>query len=389
MEQDLEERRALLLEAYNDTFCDTLERVRFDLEAVIRRLAEELARNLDSLLGCRLIVESRVKSHESFAEKIKRKGYLDTWDISDDIDSNQDLIRTALPDLIGLRLNCMFLHQEKEVYEGLKSVDLDLQLDFSASTKMRNGKDIYKVTGSYEWTDRQRYNFELQIKSYINNLWGEVEHAVKYKNRCYSVDEQLTRSVTDQTITVLEATDGQLQKLFKHSYDEDGLVKGLFCLYTKDDVATTCGTDILAEHYNRFFTLMLSEEYVKIRRYVSCALAGEAYEPSIITTDDCGESTLELANQLSTRYFDHCIDTLYHIASKLNNYKRGRQDFLIHLASVRLEETRDEFADDESTESDLFNDGKTHDETDVEAQIKYFDHLFEDYLLRGSSNGEA
>lgn len=388
MSGNLEEREKLLLEAYDEAFCETLEQVRVALEIEIRRLAEQIAAKLDSLLGCHLIVEARVKSRDSFTEKLKRKGYLDSWEVANDKESNQELIRKNLPDLIGLRLNCMFLQQERAIYEALRTADCDLRLDFSTPTKMRNGRDVYKVTGSYEWPDdKLRYNFELQIKSYINNLWGEVEHKVRYKSSRYSIDEQLKESVTKQTITVLEATDSQLQKLYEHAYDENDLVKGLFYLFTKDAAAKACQTNILAEHYERFFTLMFNSESSKIRQFVSSKLADQQYAACAYKTSNTNKTAIELAYQIALRYNNYCLETLYQIASNLNTYDENLSGFLVHLATVRLDETADDF-DDEGLGNDAFSEGETPSQTTVDAQLKYLDGVFEYYLL-GRPDGTA
>ncbi|MBU5250387.1 hypothetical protein KQI46_00245 [Lysinibacillus capsici] len=70
-------------------------------------------------------LESRVKSVESFCEKIKRKNYINTWEVPEDKNLIGEFIAKNLPDLIGFRINCFFYDDEELIYKKLKNYYVD------------------------------------------------------------------------------------------------------------------------------------------------------------------------------------------------------------------------------------------------------------------------
>ncbi|MTM40079.1 (p)ppGpp synthetase, partial [Turicibacter sanguinis] len=140
-----------------------------------------------------LNITSRVKSHDSLKEKILRQGYYKKYN---------DPIRLIyhLSDLIGVRIECRFEQDEREIYKILRkhfnirneegyyyndmNPNVKLSLDGRQPQKQKNGFKIYRIDGIITDTNTD-LPFELQIKSLVNTFWGEIEHKIIYKNYSY------------------------------------------------------------------------------------------------------------------------------------------------------------------------------------------------------------
>lgn len=181
----IEEKEKYLLETFEDLIIDKeLNWAKTQIEEQIKAFIKYLQKNLSPNQRIFENPESRIKSYDSFSEKIYRKGYIQSWQITDDKDKNKELIMRQLPDLIGFRITCFFLDAEPSIYRLLKEYNdcgkFDkITLDFNENCMQKNGHTIYKVTGKYN----NKYCFELQIKSIMHNVWGEVEHKTIYKSR--------------------------------------------------------------------------------------------------------------------------------------------------------------------------------------------------------------
>ena len=144
-----------------------------------------------------LNVNYRIKSIESLKEKILRHNLYVKYKTPENLLNN-------LSDLIGFRIECRFVEDEKKIYEdilelfdtaegdGYYSNPLNsailLKLDTEQPQKQKNGFEIYKIDGKYK-KDEVEINFELQIKSLVNVFWGEIDHKVLYKNFNYMLTE--------------------------------------------------------------------------------------------------------------------------------------------------------------------------------------------------------
>jgi len=99
----------LLTNAYkDDEFQKSLNNIRFEIEKEINKFIVTMKEDLNPTLRVFDNVESRIKSFDSFLEKIRRKEYINVWPITPNKESNIDLISTRLDDLIGYRINCFF-----------------------------------------------------------------------------------------------------------------------------------------------------------------------------------------------------------------------------------------------------------------------------------------
>lgn len=188
---------------------------------------EDMFLGYDNVLN----ITSRVKSSMSLKEKILRHDFYLKY-------KSPETLLENLSDLIGVRIECRFIEDEKDVYNKLlelfnlsqeqekgyyyneKKPNVLLKLDGDQPQLQKNGFDIYKVDGKYINGDNA-INFELQIQSLVNVFWGEVEHKVLYKNYKYLLTEDLFKDVMYSLRENLNMIDGQLMILYNHLRDMD------------------------------------------------------------------------------------------------------------------------------------------------------------------------
>lgn len=102
-------------------------------------------------------------------------------------------------DIVGIKILTDLNEDCKKVLTILKSnehflntqhITLDKN-DLSAQpTTMKNGLEIYKIKGKYN----EDCSFELQIKSKILSAWGDMEHAIFYKDYFISPVRESTKA---------------------------------------------------------------------------------------------------------------------------------------------------------------------------------------------------
>ncbi len=102
-------------------------------------------------------------------------------------------------DIIGIKIltdlneDCkkvLTILKDNEDYLNEQQIILNKK-DLSAQpTIMKNGLEIYKINGKYTGT----YSFELQIKSKIVSAWGDMEHAIFYKDYFISPVRESTQA---------------------------------------------------------------------------------------------------------------------------------------------------------------------------------------------------
>ncbi|MCZ4245467.1 hypothetical protein [Pedobacter punctiformis] len=145
-------------------------------------------------------IKTRIKAPSSFYEKLIRKevgvklvNQLDLLSKTEDVidEKKGDIINAIqkLDDIIGLRIVTELKQDCQSVHNLLiNSVDVFLTNDIKFENltvqqpdKMRNGLEIYRLKGRFQGI----YGFELQIKSKINETWGDLDHTLFYKD--YSI----------------------------------------------------------------------------------------------------------------------------------------------------------------------------------------------------------
>lgn len=211
---------------YIDRAVARLEQDRTAFTQAATRIAAylESALEADEVVG----VTDRIKTPSSLREKIIRNDLYKQC-AADELIYN-------MSDVIGVRVECRFLGDEKTVYERLKSLfdrdagdgyfcsadqpNLALQLSSPQPERQKNGLEIYRIDG-YVTLEGVRYNYELQIKSLVNSFWSEIEHKIIYKNKRLMMIDNF---VTDLMMTIqkeLVNIDSQLNMIYNRCMTHD------------------------------------------------------------------------------------------------------------------------------------------------------------------------
>lgn len=309
-------------------------------DAIVSRLTDAME-SLSNDYGepRRVIVEHRVKSSASLREKMKRKGYASKGGL-DGSASQADIVNWLLctvPDLIGIRLNCLFIEDEEALLSDLLSLRCESLSFEDDSTKTKTTQHrVCKLNGKYRADDNE-YRFEVQVKSYIDNLWGEVDHKRFYKSKGYVLQRPLMEETMRQARNILEATDKQLKAIYHSDVSEDDLLKGLFFEKSKDAVSRACGEHLLGVHYESFYDLLVSSRRDNLYELITNYVREEAHSPEQYQGMAGVDSVIALRNLtariISERYVGYNLEMLYHIASELFSYSSERE-FQLHLAEL-------------------------------------------------------
>lgn len=235
-------------------------------------------------------IASRIKSVESFSEKIPRNNYIAKWNIVDSFndDDYKRVIRENLDDLIGFRINCYFKSKENSAYDAvihfLEEEGVIITDNGKDSTgeikKQKNGHIIYKIACEFTASNRKNYKFELQIKSLVHTLWGEVDHEIAYKAQLYDYDYETKNNLLDHVFKTLESSDAQLKKIADFTYTENDLVESLFFFQTKKEIVTELNGKNPVTTYRKFFKTF-KKQINEIKKFVSYKLInpnGTEYE---------------------------------------------------------------------------------------------------------------
>lgn len=187
--------------------------------SIVSKIQEVLAINKDCILG----FQSRIKSKESLREKIVRNRYYVHYD-------NAQSIIDSLSDVIGCRIECRFLQDEKilvdqlyktftqkhgDFYSREEDDTIFLNLADQQPQKQKNGLSIYRFDGYYV-LGKERIRFELQIKSLVNSFWGSIEHRLVYKNNNYLETDAFMSDILLSIHASLNVLDKQLSIVQDH-----------------------------------------------------------------------------------------------------------------------------------------------------------------------------
>lgn len=207
-------------------FADEVKDILVERKEQLNKAAEDIEGVFNEILILNNLsqnnVSSRVKGEGSLKEKILRNNYFKKYDSPQSVIDN-------LSDLIGVRIECRFIQDEKKIYKILKKhftkVDSDgfyynglnpklkLELGGKQPQEQKNGFKIYRIDGLYV-TEYFKVNFELQIKSLVNVFWSEIEHKVIYKNNNYMVWNDFFKELMGSIKKNLALIDNQLQTVY-------------------------------------------------------------------------------------------------------------------------------------------------------------------------------
>ena len=171
-------------------------------------------------------VRTRIKNEASFREKlIRNKFYANYSSAKEALD--------AMPDIIGVTMQCRFIRNEAELYKYLfylfeerdnkyickADPHIYLDLRMPQPQLQRNGFTIYRIDGYYLLGD-EKVNFELQIKSLVHAFWSEIEHEVVYKNPDFLIYDQYNINMLKAIRDNLDIVDRQLELMYQEISNE-------------------------------------------------------------------------------------------------------------------------------------------------------------------------
>lgn len=335
-------RHEKLMEAFHDKgFYDELKKVCKQIKNVIENLLGTLDR-FDSRIDNVFSIQARVKGETNFEEKLYRKNYIREWAVTDNIEENKALIRKELTDLIGVRVNCYFVENEEKLYRFFENHAKELDgftFNFKENKKQKNNHIIYKFSGIYQET----YRFEIQIKSIVHNVWGEVDHKVIYKNPVYDSFIDKKKEISDSLYNVLFASDSQLCSIFRMQETEEQLIRSLYFCYTNDEVMGPCKTHVLAGHYENYFRSF--EDISDIKQYVICKMSNQVYTKTDARKVD-REKYEELKAEVERVFPQFYLECLFYIDSCMHiheDFDSFVYYFLDSIAGNFFKDDDDEF----------------------------------------------
>ncbi|WP_085876170.1 GTP pyrophosphokinase [Peptoniphilus vaginalis] len=177
-------------------------------------------------------ITTRMKTQESLREKLIRRNFFMRF--PDPVSGFK-----YIQDLVGIRIECRFIKDEEDLYKKIikdftiksdrgyyrsnKNRKVRLKLDDPQPQTLANGFKMFKLDGEYD-TGSYIYCFELQIKSFVNVFWGEIDHKLLYKNYNYIVTEGFFREIMNSINDNLKMIDKQLMILYDHVKKQDASV---------------------------------------------------------------------------------------------------------------------------------------------------------------------
>lgn len=201
----------MIKEQHQDTYLKVQSRINNTLNTLFKQQ--------EMVVG----IHSRIKSQESFREKIIRNRLYVEFDSAQEIVDN-------LHDLIGFCIECRFIDDEFRVlmllrdYFSLRNEDdgyycceHDHRLFFDCDSHQpkiqKNGFAIYRIDGYYIENDI-KVGIELQIKALVHSFWGDIEHKLVYKNTNYYVYDDFMKDLLASIKGYLTITDRQLNIIY-------------------------------------------------------------------------------------------------------------------------------------------------------------------------------
>lgn len=373
---ELSENKKKWIEAFSEEgYVEQIKNLRNIIEKELSKFVENYKVNNPYVMMFESM-ESRIKSKDSFSEKLDRKGYLGEWRLSDDMLSNQKYIMDNLPDLIGYRISCYFVDDEKKIYDALLMYKFsNIIFDPSTNIKQDNGHTIYKVDGKYKDKDCSCC-FEVQIKALVHNVWGEIEHKTIYKRRNYDFNISERKAITESTYDILFATDKQLNSLHSMGFDKDKLIKGIYFEYTKEDIAKSFETRILGKIYNVFFDVFYQSFKKEIAEFAALSILSKKTTKVKVVYEAEKKYIDMLSAKIENTFSKYDINVLFSI-SKILFELDDINHFYALLISVLVPKKDDEFGD----ESDFYEED-TNIEDSVSDDIKNILVMLKEFGLK-------
>ena len=145
------------------------------------KLAKELKKSIEELLlGANIDyydVDYRIKSFQSFKEKIERKNYKNPFE--------------KIFDICGIRIICFYLSDIEKINEIIRN-EFNIKEDLDKSKELdvdkfgyRSHHFVAKIDESWTITPQFRaldgLFFEVQIRTILMHSWATIDHKLQYK----------------------------------------------------------------------------------------------------------------------------------------------------------------------------------------------------------------
>lgn len=173
---------------------------------------------IERLLDCDEIPAPKVSA------RIKdRQGCLDKFDryYRDDLERNGDEyeISDYVDDIVGIRVTCLYADNVNFVVQALESAfDVKKKKDKISEIEQDHSRFGYKGVhldvcfddarcSLPEYSQFSEFQFEIQVRTTVQDAWSEVDHKLKYKNE---IPEDLKRRVV-RLAALFELADQEFQ----------------------------------------------------------------------------------------------------------------------------------------------------------------------------------
>lgn len=169
----------------------------YSAEKSFRNLIHLLLSNTDSFITPKIV--SRIKDRNECIEKFNLKYRKEVEKSKKNYE-----IRDFITDLIGIRIICHYESDIEKVVEILKSNFQTIDIT-NKTLQLLERKDSFGYKGIHldlkldddrskltEYRHISKFQFEVQVRSIVQDAWSEVDHKLKYKK---SLSEKLQRRV--------------------------------------------------------------------------------------------------------------------------------------------------------------------------------------------------
>ncbi|MDN3594396.1 hypothetical protein [Zunongwangia endophytica] len=253
---------------YGNTILKELKSKKKEIQKVFNILIEKEAKKFNlvsenSVHNSRYVqVISRVKKKNSFREKLIRRNIgskiINNLKLTEqNFDRSKAKISNEvenLDDVIGLRLVCDL---NKDCPGALEMISNNLgflkehKISFktgeieSQPQKMKNGLSIYRLKGVFD----DRIGFELQIKSKIDEAWGELDHFIFYKDYSFFPSKTSVQQTMNNVGKLLDKIEDLLYDLRRSKDDYNKNLKNLLFTQELSEAYSSKIKDILGFSY--------------------------------------------------------------------------------------------------------------------------------------------
>ena len=377
-----------LIDRWTDAYIDLIDE---DIVSSIRDEIEKKLRNFinDYIDNSRASgyevkmlssVESRIKSVDSFKEKLRRDNYVEEWKIQADEKENQLYIMEHLPDLIGFRITCFFTEDETKVFDEFKQFEKEVYSLTDATKVVDNGMTIHKYKGVCD-KDGVKCCFEIQVKSMVHHYYEEIDHRTIYKRRNYCVFQNERKRISLDTRKVLSATDEQLKTLYYNmDFVEEQYIRGLFYEYTKTVVKQQYAIDILGKCYDVFFAVYGGHYFKEIKEYVGTCILNKQYSKHKVSCNLIIPASA-IKSKLQKEFSGYLFEIIYSIASLMFEFE-SEDDFYQSLVCLIEVKNNSEYkmSDFDADQDDFNGDDNEKDNDSIEGNLQILMNEINDVL---------